>query len=221
MCGRYTLTTDGSVLADEFGIDELASWTPRFNIAPTQLVAAIVRTSAGPQAAKLHWGLVPGWAKDRKTGARAINARAETVAEKPTFRAAFRMRRCLVLADGYYEWVKHGERKQPYYITPQDGRPFAFAGLWERWSQDDEAPYYSCTVITCEASADLAELHHRMPVTLARSDFFSWLDPDTDPARQLEKLTPAPAGTFTPRPVSTIVNSPANDDHRCIEANPA
>ena len=218
MCGRYTLTTDGRVLADEFGIDELGTWTPRFNIAPTQLVAAIVRTRAEPQAAKLHWGLVPGWAKDRKAAARAINARAETVAEKPTFRAAFKRRRCLVLADGYFEWVKRDERKQPYYITPQDGRPFAFAGLWERWSEDGEAPYYSCTIITCAASADLAELHHRMPVTLAHNDYASWLDPESDPAAQLEKLGPAPSGTFIPRPVSTIVNSPANDDHRCIEA---
>lgn len=221
MCGRYTLTTDGRTLADEFGIEELAAWTPRFNIAPTQLVAAIVRNGAEPKAAKLHWGLVPGWAKDRKSGARAINARAETVAEKPTFRAAFKKRRCLVLADGYYEWVKHGERKQPVYITAMDGRPFAFAGLWERWIGEDETPYYSCTIITCAASADLAELHHRMPVTLARNAYSAWLDPDSDPAQQLETLAPAPTGTFTPRPVSTIVNSPANDDQRCIEASTA
>lgn len=221
MCGRYTLSTDGRTLADEFGIEELASWTPRYNIAPTQLVAAIVHTRGTPQAAKLHWGLVPGWAKDRKSGARAINARAETVAEKPTFRAAYKRRRCLVLADGYYEWVKDGERKQPYYITPADGRPFAFAGLWERWTEDDAPPYYSCTIITCAANPDLAQLHHRMPVTLARGDYASWLDAESDPLRLLEKLVPAPAGMFVPRPVSTLVNSPANDDHRCIEALPA
>jgi len=218
MCGRYTLTTDGRTLADEFGIEELATWTPRFNIAPTQLVAAIVRTRTTPQAAKLHWGLVPGWAKDRKSGARAINARAETVAEKPTFRAAFKRRRCLILADGYYEWVKHEERKQPYYITPADGRPFAFAGLWERWTEEGAEPYYSCTIITCVANPDLAELHHRMPVTLARSDYAAWLDPESDPALQLEKLGPARAGMFVPHPVSTHVNSPANDDQHCIEA---
>ncbi len=217
MCGRYTLTTDGRTLADEFGIEELSTWTPRFNIAPTQLVAAIVRTRTEPQAAKLHWGLVPGWAKDRKSAARAINARAETVAEKPTFRAAFKRRRCLILADGYYEWVKHEEHKQPYYITPADGHPFAFAGLWERWTDADETPYYSCTIITCQANAELAELHHRMPVTLARRDYAAWLDADSDPARQIEKLAPAPAGLFVPHPVSTIVNSPANDDQRCIE----
>lgn len=217
MCGRYTLTTDGQTLAAEFGIEEFASWEPRYNVAPSQAVAAIVRSGDGLKAAKLHWGLVPGWAKDKKLGSRAINARAETVQEKPSFRAAFKRRRCLVLADGYYEWVKAGEHKQPYHIAPAAGGVFAFAGLWECWSPNDDPPYYSCAIITCPASADLAELHHRMPVILDRRSNEQWMSPEADPAGQAGLLVPAPAGTFTARPVSTFVNSPAHDDPRCIE----
>jgi len=217
MCGRYTLATDGQTLANEFGVEDLAGWEPRFNVAPSQAVAAIVRRDDELKAARLHWGLVPGWSKDKKSGARAINARAETVAEKPSFRAAFAKRRCLVLADGYYEWVKQGDHKQPYYIARDPGIPFAFAGLWERWVREDDPPYYSCSIVTCAASEDLAGLHHRMPVVLDRDHYSVWLDNDADRAAHLELLGPAPVGTFVPYPVSTFVNAPANDTPHCIE----
>ena len=218
MCGRYTLTTDGDALVEAFGFDTMASWTPRYNIAPTQTVLAIRRTPDGEEAIELHWGLVPFWAKDRKIGSRMINARAETVAEKPSFRNAFTKRRCLVVADGYYEWAKHDGAKQPYHIHRHDRRPFTFAGLWERWQDESGDDYLSCTIVTTAASPALASLHHRMPVVIGHPDREAWLAESSAPDALLELLDPARGGEFETTPVSTYVNSPAHDGPDCIKA---
>jgi putative SOS response-associated peptidase YedK len=215
MCGRFTLASDGDTLAAEFGVRELSSWLPRYNIAPTQAVLALVRDGRGFKAARLHWGLVPSWAKDRKMSARLINARAETVADKPSFRSAFKQRRCLILADGYYEWVKQGPAKQPMYIRRGDGVPFAFAGLWERWIDENAAPFNSCTIITCAANDDLAPLHHRMPVVLEKSDYAAWIDAADSASVHLDLLKPAATGTFRAWAVSTYVNAPAHEGPDC------
>ncbi len=216
MCGRYTLASDGETLAAAFGVDQLASWAPRYNIAPTQLVPTLKQINGSMVVEKLHWGLVPPWAKDRKMGSRLINARAETVAEKPSFRTAFQKRRCLILADGYYEWVKHGNVKQPYHIFQQSHQPFAFAGLWETWSDAPGEPYLSCSIITCASGAELAALHHRMPVVLDASDHHRWLADQSDPKDLIELLKPAANGTFSAYPVSTFVNSPAHEGPDCV-----
>src|SRR5438067_3297187 len=167
MCGRFTLTAPREALTSLFPLFDIPDVTPSYNVAPTQAVLA-VRVPAGrdkPELAALKWGLVPGWADDPAIGNRLINARAETVAEKPAFRAAFRQRRCLVLADGFFEWQKVNGRKQPYYFGLRRGEPFAFAGLWERWDKG-EIPLETCTLLTTEANTLLRPLHDRMPVIL-------------------------------------------------------
>ncbi|MDA0824158.1 MAG: SOS response-associated peptidase [Proteobacteria bacterium] len=219
MCGRYTLSTSGQNLADEFGVSELASWLPRYNIAPTQSVPVIMRTNATLCAKQLHWGLVPAWSKDKKIGSKMINARAETVAEKPSFRNAFRARRCLIIADGYYEWIKRGDAKQAHFVTTEIGRPFTFAGLWESWTSDDASAYESCSIITCTSNDDLAELHTRMPVFISPSERSLWLDDNSSKSALLGLLRPAPNGIFKARPVSAFVNSPAHEGPGCIVAH--
>jgi len=217
MCGRYTLTSDGEALVEAFGLNELARWSPRYNIAPSQPVPALLWKDGSREVAALHWGLVPAWARDRKMSSRLINARAETVAEKSSFRAALRKRRCLVLADGYYEWAKQGNTKQPYYICYESRRPFAFAGLWESWTQENGSAHFSCSIITCAANPELAQLHHRMPVILANSDHETWLNDGSDATALTGLLKPATSGTFTMFAVSTFVNSPAHEGPDCIK----
>lgn len=196
---------------------------PRYNIAPTQEIAVARRRDASAERdlALLRWGLIPTWAKDMDIGARMINARAETVQEKPSFRRAFRERRCLIAADGFYEWRKQPRGpKQPYFITVAGGRPFAFAGLWEAWNPPGgpmgEKAVESCTIITSEANDDLRPIHDRMPVILTPDDFERWLDPSlsADDARAL--LRPF-GGDMTADPVSTRVNNVRNDDPGCVE----
>ncbi len=196
----------------------------RFNIAPTQDVAVVRKTADDPQRqlVMLHWGLIPSWAKEAKLGQRMINARGETVAEKPSFRAAFKRRRCLVLADGYYEWQKpaaKGTKKQPYYIHMQDDRAFAFAGLWEYWEgASSSGPIESCTIITTDSADLTADIHDRMPVILPPEAYELWLDPelqDKDPLLPL--LAPYAGDDLQAAPVSTHVNSVRNDDASCIE----
>jgi putative SOS response-associated peptidase YedK len=217
MCGRYSLSCDGKTLVDEFGVDDLADWSPRFNIAPSQPVPVLLQRGASLAAADLIWGLVPAWAKDCKPRSRLINARAETVAAKPSFRGAFRGRRCLVLADGYYEWVKHGEAKQPYYIYPESRRPLAFAGLWEEWSGGHGAPYAGCSIITCAASAELEALHHRMPVVLPKAGYATWLDAGSDTRALVELLKPRTNEPLKALAVSGFVNSPAHEGPDCVK----
>lgn len=218
MCGRYTLASRADVLAEAFGVTgEVPSLQPRYNVAPTQEVAAVLAGSGGRKLEMLRWGLVPSWAKDPEIGNRMINARAETVPEKPSFRAAFKARRCLILADGFYEWQKRAGGKQPFYIRVRDASPFAFAGLWESWEGDGEE-LHSCAIITTAANDVVGEVHGRMPVILPREDHDLWLDPDF---REREPLTallrPYPADAMEAYPVSRFVNSPSNDDERCIE----
>lgn len=192
----------------------------RFNIAPTQLVAAVRDTAGGDQRqlSQLRWGLIPSWAKDAKIGSRMINARAETVAEKPSFRAAFKRRRCLVLSDGYYEWKKEGKTKQPFYIRMNDERPFAFAGLWETWRDEHDEPIESCTIITTTANELTKSLHERMPVILEDVDYDTWLDRENEDRGALEQLLqPYESSQMSVESVSTHVNSVKNDDVRCIE----
>ena len=178
MCGRFTLRTTGNVVADFFGLHELPDFPPRYNIAPTQAVPVVrIRPGRGErECALLHWGLVPAWADDPAIGHRLINARADTASEKPAFRGPFRQRRCLVVADGFYEWQKQGSRKQPFYIRRQDDRPFALAGLWDRWDRGEE-PIDSCTILTTDANELMQPTHERMPVIIPPEKYRLWLDP--------------------------------------------
>jgi len=210
------------VVAAQFGLFETAPFAPRFNIAPTQPVAVVRSSPSEPEhereLAWLRWGLIPGWAKDPSVGSRMINARAETAAEKPSYRAAFRRRRCLVVADGFYEWQRTGKRKQPYFIRMQDDRPFAFAGLWESWEGAAEGPVESCTLLTTEPNALVEPIHSRMPVILAEDDYARWLDPTIQEPKAIASLVrPFPAEPMVAFAVSTYVNSPSRDDARCIE----
>ena len=193
---------------------------PRYNIAPTQPVAAVRASMASGrrELTYFHWGLIPSWAKDLKMGARLINARAETAAEKPSFRAALKYRRCLVPADGFYEWQKTNGKKQPVYIKMADGRPFAFAGLWEHWQGADGSEIESCTLLTTSPNELLRSVHDRMPVILHPDDYDLWLDTKMQTADRLQPLLqPYPAEEMTFYPVSTLVNTPQIDDPRLVE----
>ena len=223
MCGRFTLGATAATLAAQFDLANVPTWTPRYNIAPTQEVLVVLQPS--PQAnreARLHrWGLIPTWAKDPSIGNRMINARAETVATKPAFRRAFKERRCLLLADGLYEWQRQERRKQPFYIRLRDGRPFAFAGLWEHWEGSEGMAIQSCTILTTTSNEVVGRIHDRMPVILGPTDYDRWLDPSIQESTVLQTLLrPYPADEMTAYPVSTLVNSPANDNPGCTEPLP-
>jgi putative SOS response-associated peptidase YedK len=220
MCGRYTLRTPVETLAEEFGITGPLPEVPmRFNVAPTQEVAAVlIEEDEQRKLEMLRWGLIPSWADDPAIGNRMINARSETAAQKPSFRSAFRKRRCLVLADGFYEWQKTASGKQPYYIRMGDGSPFAFAGLWESWGKYGEE-VRSCTILTTEANGLVGEIHHRMPVILPAEEYDLWLDPDMGEAEPLlDLLRPYPDDLMEAYPVSRFVNSPSNDSEQCVES---
>ena len=217
MCGRYTLKTPLSVLTERFDIGESStSVTPSYNIAPTQQVATVLSENGKRKLEMLRWGLIPSWADDPEIGSRMINARAETVAEKPSYRKAFKKSRCLILADGFYEWQKTDSGKQPFHIRMQDGSPFAFAGLWESWDKGEEIR--SCTIITTEANDLVAEVHNRMPVILHAEDYEMWLDPDFDEREPLTSLLqPFPAEAMETYMVSRRVNKPSNSEPEVIE----
>ncbi len=218
MCGRYSLTTPVEAVGRLFQVAERPNLEPRYNIAPSQ-DAPVVRAgeAGGRRLGMLRWGLIPSWAKEARVGYRMINARAETVAQKPAFRGAFRQRRCLVPADGFYEWRKLGKAKQPYRITLADGGPFAFAGLWERWRASDGQAVESFTIITTEANPLLRPIHDRMPVILDAADYDAWLDTaGVAPEEAARRLRPYLAEGLVAVPVSTRVNSPKNDDVACI-----
>ena len=220
MCGRYTLLASPEALQEQFGLAEVPDLSPRYNIAPTQQVAA-VRRPAGQQRRELvllRWGLVPPWADDPAIGSRLLNARAETVADKPSFRPALRCRRCLILADGFFEWQAVNGKKQPHYFRLRDGRPFAIAGLWERWARGGDGAVESCTLITTEANELVRPLHDRMPAILPPEAYEVWLDPAVQhPATLRPLLRPYEAGEMVACPVSTRVNSPRNDDAGCVQ----
>jgi len=219
MCGRYTLSSPNDAIADLFELAEVPQLALRYNVAPTQ-EAAVVRVAAPGEPRRLdllRWGLVPYWAEDPAIGNRMINARAESVAEKPAYKRSFRKQRCLVAVDGFYEWKKQGKLKQPYHIRRKDRRPFAFAGLWERW-KGPEGPLDTFTILTTDANELIRPLHDRMPVIVARKDFALWLDPAVnDPEVLKPLLAPAPGEEMETVPVSRAVNSPAHDAADCIE----
>jgi putative SOS response-associated peptidase YedK len=214
MCGRFTLRTPAHVLAQVFGLDGVPVFSPRYNIAPTQDVLAVTLNDQQKRGfVLLRWGLIPSWADDPKIGSRMINARAESVRTKPSFRHAFKHNRCLILADGFFEWQKRGATKQPMFIGQRDGCPFAFAGLWERWQKGPQE-INSCTIITTEANDFMRPVHDRMPVILSPADYDQWFTADPSDAEQL--LRPNSTDELTMIPVGKIVNSPRNDVPECV-----
>ena len=218
MCGRYNLIEDARALVDFFTLDNSLEMPPRYNIAPSQDIPVVRQSGEGRDLSLLRWGLIPHWAKDHKIGYRMINARAETVAEKPSFRTAFRRRRCLIPATGFYEWKKVAGGKQPYNIRMEDGGLFAFAGLWERWKGSDGNLVESCTIIVTDANELIRPVHDRMPVILDPADYGIWLDPGLqDPAQLQPLLVPHPSAGMDLYPVSSRVGSPANDDSELVQ----
>jgi putative SOS response-associated peptidase YedK len=213
MCGRYNLATDSQTLVDSFDLVNQLNWKPRYNISPSQEIPAVRQGRAGREGVLLRWGLIPHWAKDEKFGYRTINARAETVAEKPAFRSAFRKRRCLIPATGFYEWRKVDNIKQPYNIRVKDADLFAFAGLWERWVSSEGDAVESCTIIVTEANEALSHIHDRMPVILESDDYDTWLDSDLQDVEAVKPLLRSwPEDWITFYPVSRRVGRPDNDD---------
>ena len=212
MCGRYSLTADLAELAGRFEFDgDWEAFERRYNIAPTQEVLTVVGGEKR-RGGFMRWGLIPSWAKDKSIGSRMINARAETVAEKPSFRTALRRRRCLVLADGFYEWQRVGKNKRPMRIVMRSGEPFAFAGLWETWRDPEGTVIPSCTIITTTPNDLLQSIHNRMPVILSKDFEDFWLDESVDdPTALTSVLTPYPDDAMEAFEVSSLVNSVAND----------
>lgn len=221
MCGRFTLNTSAQIIAEFFKLSEVPDIKPRYNIAPTQSVATV---TVSPQQMQrqfqfMRWGLIPSWAKDLKIGSKMINARSETVAEKPAFRSAIKHRRCLIVADGFYEWLPQGKHKQPYYFQTTEGQPFAFAGLWESWESPEAENIVSCTIITTAANETVQPVHDRMPVILPEDAWEEWLDPAVNSAQEvLPLLKPYAAAAMTANAVSAIVNSSSKDSPECIQA---
>jgi putative SOS response-associated peptidase YedK len=217
MCGRYTLHHSVEAIAERFNVTNVAFYPgPRYNIAPTQEIAAIIgddeRTLRG-----FVWGLVPFWAKDPQIGNRMINARAETVAEKPAYKHALARRRCLIPADGFYEWMRTGDHRTPMHIRFRDERLFAFAGIWERWAAAGGEELLTCSIVTVEPNRVVAPIHNRMPAILAPEDEAAWLATNHTPAQLLEMLRSYEPEEMVAFPVSRRVNSPSIDDAECIE----
>jgi putative SOS response-associated peptidase YedK len=218
MCGRYTLKSRAQVIAETFGVEVPPTLPERFNIAPSQLVLAVRTRPPGHQRelVALHWGLVPFWADDPDIGDRMANARSETAAAKPAFRSSFRARRCLIVADGFYEWQARDGRKQPYYIRLKSGRPFGIGGLWDRWDKQGE-PIESCTILTCAANEPMMAIHERMPVVIPPESFETWLDPAEHDVRKLSRLLrPFHPDEMTAYPVSMLVNNARADKAECV-----
>ena len=226
MCGRYVQASSPELLAERFGVDEVRveGHEPHYNVAPRAEVPAVRRREDRKILSSLRWGLVPSWAKDPKMGDRQINARAESVADKPAYRTAFARRRCLIPADGFYEWRKQPgkTRKQPMFVHLRSGEPMAFAGLWEIWKDpkaegEDEGWLRSCAIVTTDANDLLEPIHDRMPVILPESAWDTWLAPDVDPDVLRGLLVPAPDDLVAVYPVSPLVNSADNDGPELVQ----
>ena len=214
MCGRFTLILDPAAIQLDLNLGDVPpDLHPRYNTAPTQPVA-VVTDPVSRDVQMFRWGLIPAWAKDPSIGSRMINARSETLVEKPSFRTAFARRRCLILADGFYEWYRpagEGARPQPYYFRLASGQPFGFAGLWDTWRPPAGEPISTCTIITCAANERVARIHDRMPVILDKTALWSWLDPSAALPDLQRMLLPYPAEAMTHYPVSRRINNPAYD----------
>ncbi len=220
MCGRFAFYSPHESVVKLFPVEEAPEMVPRYNVAPTQFVVTVRELpDAAPAVAMLRWGLIPFWAKDKAIGNRLINARGETAHEKPAFRAAFKKRRCLILADGFFEWVKGEDGKTPHFIYMKSREPFAMAGLWERWSDGvSDKPLETCTILTTDPNDMMGELHNRMPVILHRDDFADWLSPGNDDVEALRALlVPFTAEPMAHHAVSRNVNNPRNDEASLID----
>lgn len=223
MCGRFTLKTPpiewGQLLLPELDVSSIMSdWQPRYNIAPTQPIVGVLRTSEGAiQTNAFRWGLVPFWADDLSIGNRMINARLETLPEKPAFRGPLASRRCAIIADGYYEWQAQGKTKQPFWIHRDQEQLFAFAGLWERNRKASEQEVLSATIVTANASDALASIHNRMPAILSGLALSRWLDPATSADEAINLLTDERVTDLEASPVSTHVNNPRHEDATCLQ----
>jgi putative SOS response-associated peptidase YedK len=208
MCGRFAQKSPAKKIAKQFKVEEVPPLAERYNVAPTQMILGIREEGVTREATFFKWGLVPRWAKDPGIGNKLINARSETVEEKPSFREAFRRRRCIIPADGFYEWKREGGRKQPFFFKLKDERPFGFAGLWDRWEGEDGKVINSCTILTTEANDVLRPIHDRMPVILHPEDYGRWLGgEERERALLRELLCPYPEKEMTGYPVSQAVNS--------------
>jgi putative SOS response-associated peptidase YedK len=225
MCGRFTLTQSPELIAEIFELEDLPQFVAGYNIAPTQPVPVIRLDHAQRQFDYLYWGLIPSWTKDPTIGSRLINARSETVTEKPSFRAAFKRRRCLIVADGFYEWQKlepesgtkkTSAKKQPYYFHLTDHQPFGFAGLWEHWQSPAGDQIESCTILTTNANELMQPIHDRMPVILPAAAYQDWLDSTVQTTEIIPLLQPYPEEQMHCYPVSLQVNNPRHDDPDCI-----
>jgi putative SOS response-associated peptidase YedK len=211
MCGRFAQRTHPKRLAEEFKVGAVPEVEARYNIAPTQNILGVREVTEGREMTFFKWGLIPSWAKDASMGARLINARSETIGEKPAFREAFKKRRCIIPADGFYEWQRTGEKKQPFFFRLSDESSFGFAGLWEKWQDGEGKAIESCTIITTEANDVLRPVHDRMPVILHPEEYALWLgDDERQQGLLAELLRPYPAEAMVVYPVSPLVNSPRN-----------
>jgi putative SOS response-associated peptidase YedK len=219
MCGRFSQAHSAEAIAETFNLNAIPNWQPRYNVAPTQTVPAIIQNKDEREFKEFRWGLIPAWAKDASIGAKLINARAETIAEKPSFRTAFQRRRCLIVADGFYEWKTQSGKKQPFYFRLKDGKLFAFAGLWERWIAPTGNTLETCTIITTIANEVVAAVHDRMPAIFSPEQYDRWLDPEFKQTEELQALLHAyPAEAMATYPVGRAVNSPSHDGQDCIQA---
>lgn len=226
MCGRMTLTRSGSEIAEYFALAMVeeavtdldgSELRARYNISPSQQIATLALQTDGARAIFWkQWGLVPAWSKSATIGARLFNARSETAHEKPSFRAAWKRRRCLVVADGFYEWTTRARGHQPYHFRPLEGPLLALAGLYEEWRGEGGEIIESCTVLTTAANVDLEGIHHRMPVILEPTALDAWLDPGSEMDALREMMHPAPSGTLEGRPVTRLVNNARFDDPQCL-----
>lgn len=218
MCGRFVMTLEPSKMEQFFGVHEVPVIIPHYNIAPSQQILAICQNGDGYRHARsFRWGLVPSWSKDPAIGSKMINARSETVGEKPSFRGPIRYHRCLIPANGFYEWSRQGNEKVPFYIHRKDQEPLAFAGIWDTWKSMDEV-IESCSILTTDANSLISKLHDRMPVILSQSEFDSWLDRETTDVEKLKMLfSPYPPEMLEIFQVSMLVNNTRNDSTECLK----
>lgn len=217
MCGRFAMIEPLGVITRAFFIDDvLADIRESYNIAPGSSIPAVIHEESRRKLTVFRWGLVPRWAKEPSIGARLINARSETVTEKPSFRDAVKRRRCLIIASGFYEWKKEGKGSTPFYIYPESEKLFGLAGIFENWASPEGAELSTCSILTTGPNSLIAQIHDRMPVIIPREQGDLWMDPSSRPEEYLSMLAPYPADRMGMHPVSTEMNSPANDSQVCI-----